>query len=360
MTALRADSLLCSGVIAAALAGPPFFPPSLPKATAAGFFFFAIPPILQRRTDTIRNRSRKNMKTSQIKHLTTRERSRMMRPVMNVLTQDRKQTVISALLEGNSIRSTERMTGVHRDTIMRLQISAGEASARFLDEKVRRIRSKRIQVDEIWTYVFVKEARLNGHHDHATMGDQYVFIAMDADTKLVISHLVGKRDAATAFYFMQDLKDRLANRVQLTTDGFKPYLAAVEDTFGADVDYAQLVKLYGQPKQGPEGREWFTPVRVMAAIPRPVTGDPRLHHISTSYIERQNLTVRIQVRRFTRLTNGFSKKLDNLKAAIALHFAYYNFVRIHQTLRTTPAMAAQLTDHLSDLPELFREIGVSN
>ena len=282
----------------------------------------------------------------------------MMCREMNVLAQERKQAVLGALVEGNSIRSVERMTGVHRDTIMRLQVSVGQACARFLDERIRHIWANRVQVDEIWTYVFVKEARLNGHHDHAKMGDQYVFVAMDADTKLVISYLVGKRDAATAFYFMQDLRDRLANRVQLTTDGFKPYLTAVEDAFGADVDYAQLVKLYGQAKESKDGREWYMPIRVMAAIPTPVTGYPKPYHISTSYIERQNLTIRMQVRRFTRLTNGFSKKLENLKAAIAFHFAWYNFCRIHTSLRVTPAMEASLTDHVWTIEELLNWVSV--
>ena len=280
---------------------------------------------------------------------------------MNILAPERKVAAIGALVEGNSIRSIERMTGIHRDTIMRLTLSVGEGCARLLDEKIRRVPSQRVQVDEIWTFVFKKQARLNGNGDnHAEMGDQYVFVGMDADTKLVISHLVGKRDAATAFYFIRDLKDRLVNRVQLTTDGFKPYLNAVEDAFGADVDYAQLVKLYGQPKESSGSRDWYSPVRVMAAIPMAITGEPKPRWISTSYIERQNLTIRMQLRRFTRLTNGFSKKLENLKAAIALHFAHYNFVRIHQSLRVTPAMAAQLTDHLWSLEELLQAAGAAN
>jgi len=245
------------------------------------------------------------------------------------------------------------MTGVHRDTIMRLGVNVGRACAKLLSERVRHVRAQRVQVDEIWTFVFVKQARLNGHHNHAEMGDQYVFVGMDSDTKLVISHLVGKRDAATAHYFMQDLKERLANRVQLTTDGFRPYINAVEDAFGVDVDYAQLVKLYGQPKASSDSRDWYEPVRVMATIPMAVMGAPKPSAISTSYIERQNLTIRMQIRRFTRLTNGFSKKLENLKAAIALHFAYYNFARIHQTLRVTPAMAAGITDHIWELEELL-------
>lgn len=275
---------------------------------------------------------------------------------MNTLTQDEKLTVLKAHAEGMAIRSIERMTGHHRDTIMRLILHLGNDCVRFLDNAVRRVKSNRVQVDEIWTYVFKKEARLQSNDNQALMGDQYVFIAMDADTKLVISHLVGKRDATTAFYLMQDLKDRLANRVQLTTDGFRPYLTAVEDNFGADVDYAMLVKLYGTEKREEKAPEWYGPPHVIAAMPTPIMGRPDMRRISTSYIERQNLTIRMQMRRFTRLTNAFSKKLDNLRAAVALHFASYNFVRIHSTLRCTPAMAAGLTNHLWDMQELLSAI----
>jgi transposase-like protein len=172
---------------------------------------------------------------------------------MNVLTQDKQTAIIGAIVEGNSIRSIERMTGVHRDTIMRLVVRTGEDCAKLLDERIRKVWAERIQVDEIWTYVFKKQARLSTE-DHPSMGDQYVFIGMDADTKLVISHLVGKRDATSAYYFMSDLRDRVSNRPQITTDGFRPYVNAIEDCFGADVDYAQLVKIYGQPKGHNESR----------------------------------------------------------------------------------------------------------
>ena len=272
---------------------------------------------------------------------------------MNALAPEKKLAVLNALVEGNGIRSTERMTGANRNTIMSLLVRMGEGCTRLHNERVQRIRAQRVQVDEIWTFVFVKQMRLNGNHNHAEMGDQYVFVGMDADSKLVISYLVGKRDPTSAFYFMSDLKERLATRVQLTTDGFRPYLPAVEDTFGADVDYAQLVKLYGQQKSQSDDRDWYKPVRVMDAIPMRVEGRPDPKWISTSYIERQNLTIRMQIRRFTRLTNAFSKKLDNLKAAVALHFAYYNFCRVHRSLRVTPAIAAQLTDHLWNLEELL-------
>ncbi len=272
---------------------------------------------------------------------------------MNTLNAEKQRIAIQAILEGNSIRSTERMTGIHRDTIMRLALRVGNACAQFLSEQIQNIKSQRVQVDEIWTYVFKKQARISLDENMVGIGDQYVFIAIDADTKLVISHLVGKRDATSAYYFMRDLKDRLASRVQLTTDGFKPYINAVDDTFGLDVDYSQLVKIYGAPQASAASeRNYYELARVRATIPMEVMGRPRIEAISTSYVERQNLTMRMQMRRFTRLTNGFSKKLDNLKAAVALHFTHYNYVRVHQTLRTTPAMAANLTDHLWALQEL--------
>lgn len=276
---------------------------------------------------------------------------------MNTLSNGLKTTAIQALIEGNSIRSTERMTGIHRDTIMRLLVRTGEECQRFMSDRIKNIQAQKVQVDEIWTYVFKKQARISVDENAAGIGDQYVFVGIDSDTKLVISHLVGKRDAASCYYFMRDLKDRLATRVQLTTDGFKPYINAVDDTFGTEVDYAQLVKIYGQPKaSAANARNWYEPVRVIGAIPMDVMGRPKAMGISTSHVERQNLTMRMQMRRFTRLTNGFSKKLNNLKAHIALHFAHYNFVRVHQTLRTTPAMAANLTDHLWTLPELLSTI----
>jgi len=276
---------------------------------------------------------------------------------MNNLSNEKQRTAIQAIIEGNSLRSTERMTSIHRDTLMRLLVRVGQGCARFLDGNVKAVPSQKVQVDEIWTYVFKKQARLTVYENAAGIGDQYVFVGLDSDTKLVISHLVGKRDSTSAYYFMRDLKDRLANRVQLTTDGFSPYINAVDNTFGADVDYAQLVKIYGQAKPSTaSARRWYEPVRVKGAIPMDVTGRPKASAISTSHIERQNLTMRMQMRRFTRLTNGFSKKLENLKANIALHFAHYNFVRVHQTLRTTPAMASGLTDHLWSLEELLARL----
>ncbi len=271
---------------------------------------------------------------------------------MNILKMDKKLAVISALIEGNSIRSTERMTGVHRDTIMRLLVTVGEKCSDILDTHLKGFHSKLIEVDEIWTFVRKKERRLTDQERlNPELGDQYVFVALDAETKLIPSYLVGKRDGQTALQFMTDLQNRLQGngRIQLTSDGLKAYIDAVEQTFGADIDYAQLVKLYSAENPGP-GR--YSPPRVSEVISTVIQGNPDPSRICTSYVERQNLTMRMAIRRFTRLTNGFSKKLENLKAALALHFAYYNFVRIHKTLRITPAMAAGVTDRLWELREL--------
>jgi len=271
---------------------------------------------------------------------------------MNILPIETQALIAKALIEGCSIRTTARMVDVEHKTVLRTLVRIGEKCTNFLNDNIRLVRARRVQVDEIWTYVFKKQAQLSCDGP-AEWGDEYVFIGMDADTKLVISHLVGKRDATTAYYMMRDLQERLANRVQLTTDGFRPYLNAVEDNFGADIDYAMLVKVYGKETTDKASPEWYKPPQVVAAIPTRITGNPDMRHISTSYIERQNLTLRMQARRFTRLTNAFSKKLENLKAQVALHFAHYNFVRIHQTLRCTPAMAAGLTNRLWSLEELL-------
>lgn len=272
---------------------------------------------------------------------------------MNKLKREKQLAVISALVEGNSIRSVERMTGVHGDTIMRLLGRVGERCLALLDTHMRAFHSQHLQVDEIWTFVQKKEARLTDQERQGReIGDQYVFVALDAETKLVPSFAVGKRDGETALSFLTELRRRLNGngRIQLTTDGLNAYLGAVEEAFGADVDYAQLVKLYGAVNPGP-GR--YSPPRVTETISTPITGNPDPRHISTSYVERHNLTIRMQIRRFTRLTNAFSKRLANLKAALALYFAHYNFVRIHQTLRVTPAMAAGIADKVWRLEELL-------
>lgn len=275
-----------------------------------------------------------------------------------ILSKESKIRVVSALAEASSIRSIERMTGIHRDTVMRLGTHTGEACARLLDARMRNITSKRIQVDELWGFVKKKEHRLSERDNRYRMGDQYTFVALDADTKLVVAYMVGKRTAQTAYYFIKDLSERLTGRVQLTSDGWTPYVRPIEDIFGAGVDYAQLVKLYGQQASRSDDRDWYKPVQVLAAIPTPVNGRPDPRYISTSFVERQNLTIRTHVKRLTRLTCAFSKKLRNLKAAIALHFAYYNFVKIHGTLRTTPAMAAGVTGRLWTLEEMLGAVGI--
>jgi IS1 family transposase len=271
---------------------------------------------------------------------------------MNRLSLDHQTQIIASLVEGNSIRSTERMTDTHRDTIMRLMVSVGEGCARLMDQKMRNLSCQRIQVDEIWTYVQKKQRHLKRSDDPYRVGDQWTFVAIDPDTKLIPAYLVGKRDLSTATAFMTDLSEHLANRVQISSDALNAYVEATEQAFGADVDYGQIVKFYEAEPVGP-GR--YSPPQVVSAERTIIAGQPDVAHISTSYIERQNLTMRMEMRRFTRLTNAFSKKLENLKAAVALHFAHYNFVRIHRKIRMSPAMKAKLTNTLwtvRDLVEL--------
>lgn len=266
---------------------------------------------------------------------------------MNVLPKEKQAQILNSLVEGCSVRATARLVGVEHKTVLRVLRRAGEHCARILDEKMRGIRSRFVQVDEMHGFVFVRQKNLDPtRHDERTMGEQYLFIAMDSETKLVPSFLVGKRNIENAYYLMEDLQSRLATRVQLTTDGFRPYLNAVDATFGADIDYAMLVKTYSGDESA---RERYSPSEIVDARPVPVVGNPKPYRISTSHIERQNLTVRMQLRRFTRLTNAFSKKLDNLKATLALYFAWYNFCRVHSSLRVTPAMAAGIADSVWNL-----------
>jgi IS1 family transposase len=272
---------------------------------------------------------------------------------MNILPSEKKLAVIASLLEGSSVRSTERMTGVHRDTICRLLVETGENCAALLDARIRNIRAKYIQADEIWTYVGKKDKHLRVD-DPEDFGNQWVFVAMDADTKLIPSFVVGKRTRETTYRFLLDLEKRLADaRFQLTTDGFHFYERGVEDVFGGTVDFAQLVKLFGDFGQFETSESRYSPPRIAEVISKIRDGRPDPEHICTSHVERQNLTMRMAMRRFTRLTNAFSKKLENLKAACALHFAHYNFCRIHSSLRVTPAMEAGLTDHVWELRELL-------
>ena len=258
---------------------------------------------------------------------------------------------VQCLIEGCSLRSTERLTGLHRDTIMRLLILAGERCEKLLDARMRNLKCKYIQCDEIWTFCFKKQRRVR-NADPAEFGDQWVFVAIDEETKLVPTFVVGKRSRETTYRFMADLEGRILDRTQLTTDGFHFYERAVENIFAGRADFAQLIKLYGD--YGQFGNERYSPGRITEVISKIRDGRPDPDHISTSHVERQNLTMRMQMRRFTRLTNAFSKKLDNLKAAIALHFGFYNFCRVHKTLRITPAMEAGLTDHVWNLAELLQ------
>jgi len=244
------------------------------------------------------------------------------------------------------------MTGVHRDTICRLLVETGKHCAAILDSNIRNVRARYVQADEIWCFVGKKDKHVS-IDDPPEFGDQWVFVAMDEETKLVPSFIVGKRTRETTYAFLIDLQQRLAEdrRFQLTTDGFRFYERAVEDTFGAGVDFAQLIKMYGTEVQA--GNERYSPSKIVQVVSKVREGRPDPAYICTSHVERQNLTMRMQMRRFTRLTNAFSKKLENLKAACALHFAHYNFVRVHSSLRVTPALQAGITSHIWELGELI-------
>lgn len=270
---------------------------------------------------------------------------------MNKLSKDRQIQVIAALVEGNSVRAACRMTGVAKDTVLKLLADVGRACAEYHDRTVRGVKARRIQCDEIWSFCYAKDRNVPQEmRGKFGFGDVWTWVGIDADTKLAISWLVGQRNARYARAFISDLADRLANRVQLTTDGLRVYLEAVEGAFGCDVDYATLVKLYGTD---PQAETRYSPAECIGTQAAVITGRPDPRHISTSYVERQNLTMRMGMRRFTRLTNAFSRKVENLMHAVALHFMYYNFCRIHQSLRVTPAMEAGLTDHVWGIAEII-------
>src|SRR5258706_1763132 len=273
---------------------------------------------------------------------------------MNRLSLPDRARIIGCLTEGMSLRATSRLCDVSINTVTKLLVDVGTACELYQLEKLVGIKSKRVQCDEIWSFVGAKEANTPPNvRGQLGRGDVYTWVALDADSKLVISWLVGKRNTEYAVAFMRDVAARLANRVQLTTDGHKGYLTAVDDAFGINIDYAMLQKLYGNEGQNSRNAEHrYSPGKCIGQIKGAVTGNPDMAHVSTAHVERQNLTMRMQMRRFTRLTNAFSKKIDNHAHAVALHYMFYNFARIHKTLRVTPAMQAGISDHVWSLEEI--------
>lgn len=275
---------------------------------------------------------------------------------MNKLPLETRVQILSMLVEGSSMRAVSRVAGVSINTVTKLLVDAGEACEAFHDKTVRNVAAKRVQCDEIWSFVGSKARNTSFEKKYrGEAGDVWTWTALDSDSKLILNWTVGDRSGATAKVFMDGVAERLANRVQLTTDGHKAYLLAVDKAFGADVDYAMLDKIYGESaEKGPARR--YSPAVCLGAEKKIIEGQPDPAHISTSHVERQNLTMRMSMRRFTRLTNGFSKKVENHLNALALYFVYYNFCRIHKSLRVTPAMAAGLTDELMDMNHIVKLI----
>jgi len=272
---------------------------------------------------------------------------------MNKLDSIARAQILHLLCEGQSIRAITRVTGASKNTVIKLLVDAGKACMAFHDANVQNVASKRIQVDEIWSFTYAKQknvAAAKAAPDGA--GDTWTWTAIDADSKLIVSYFVGGRDGECAMWFIDDLRSRLANRVQLTSDGHKAYLQAVEGAFGADIDYAILNKIYGASSESAKGH--YSPAECIGAKKERIEGKPAMEHVSTSYVERNNKTMRMHMRRFTRLTDGFSKKVENHAYAVALHMMYYNFVRLHTTLRTTPAMAAGVTTRLWEIGDIVK------
>lgn len=270
---------------------------------------------------------------------------------MKILDRKTRSQILHMLCEGNSIRAVTRLTGVSKNTVIKLLIDAGKACMSFHNENVRNVQSKRVQVDEIWSFTYAKQknvAAAKAAPDGA--GDTWTWTALDADSKLILSYFVGGRDGECAMWFVDDLRARLANRVQLTSDGHKAYLEAVEGAFGGDIDYAVLHKVYGSSPEAAKGR--YSPAECIGTTKNRIEGDPDPAHVSTSYVERHNLTMRMHMRRFTRLTNAFSKKVENHAYAVALHMMYYNFVKVHSKLRVSPAMAAGVSDRLWEIGDI--------
>lgn len=270
---------------------------------------------------------------------------------MNKLDTATRSKILHLLVEGQSIRAITRIMGMSKNTVAKLLSDAGAVCAEYQDRTLRNLTSKRVQVDEIWSFTYAKQKNVpTAKAAPEGAGDTWTWTAIDADTKLVMSWLVGGRDSEYAMGFMDDLARRLNNRVQLTSDGHRAYLEAVEGAFGADVDYAMLVKLYGNAPESAKGR--YSPAECIGAKKTRVEGNPDPRHVSTSFAERQNLTMRMHMRRFTRLTNGFSKKVEAHANAVALHYMYYNFVKVHGSLRVTPAMAAGVTNKLWEVSDI--------
>ena len=270
---------------------------------------------------------------------------------MKILNRQARAHILHLLCEGNSIRAVTRLTGASKNTVIKLLIDVGKACAAYHDANVRDVKAKRIQVDEIWSFTYAKQKNVQGAKaapDGA--GDTWTWTAIDADSKIILSYFIGGRDGECAMWFIDDLRTRLANRVQLTSDGHKAYLEAIEGAFGGDIDYAILHKVYGSSPESMKGK--YSPAECVGTQKHKIEGDPNPQHVSTSYVERQNLTIRMHMRRFTRLTNGFSKKVENHAYAVALHMMYYNFVRLHSTLRTSPAMAAGVSDRLWEIGDI--------
>lgn len=270
---------------------------------------------------------------------------------MNRLSAGKRVQVISALVEGNSLRSIVRMTGVALNTVTKLLVDMGCACAAYHHRHVRNVRVRRLQCDEIWQFIGAKKKNVTPEQEQQGWGDSWTWTAIDADTKLCVTYYVSDRSGAAAHEFVQDCAERIVGRPQITTDAHRPYLQAIEDAFGADVDYAMLHKIYGAPIDADQRR--YSPATCIGCDMKTVSGDPDPKYVSTSFVERQNLTMRMSMRRFTRLTNGFSKKLENHGHAVALHYMHYNFCRVHKTLRVTPAMEAGIADHVWSLEELL-------
>lgn len=271
---------------------------------------------------------------------------------MNKLPKEKRTQILTLLVEGNSLRAAARITDTAFNTVAKLFVEAGRACADYQDRTLRNLKCKRIQLDEIWSFVYAKQKNVPGAKAApANAGDVWTWVAIDADTKLVPSWRIGDRSSQTAIAFTDDLASRLVNRVQITTDGHKPYLEAIEGSFGADVDYAMLVKVYGADATG---EKRYSPAECIGAVKHRIEGNPDPKHVSTSFAERQNLTLRMSSRRFTRLTNAFSKKIENHALSVALHYMNYNFCRIHKTLRVSPAMAAGVTDRLWGIADIVK------